>query len=189
MRARNLRSVNWQGALKQKGVKQTGVKKGLGYFVGICLERDWGTMQKPQPLGPEVNWDLPTAVVGSFPSRCYKTHMQIALSSPRRAWSVLWLLDRKDGVTTLLGMLITVYQSTRRGIAGDLNLQLSVRLYAWNSSRTTERICMKFDIEGYELNFVDPFPVLVKIVQNNGYWLKTYTRLLVFLELYSGGSH
>jgi hypothetical protein len=29
MRGRRLRDINWQGALKQKGVKQMGVKQGL----------------------------------------------------------------------------------------------------------------------------------------------------------------
>jgi hypothetical protein len=36
MRERKLRNVNWRGALEQKGVKQTGVKRGRGVCPLIC---------------------------------------------------------------------------------------------------------------------------------------------------------
>lgn len=46
MREHKLRTgVNWKGALKQKGIKQTGIKQGLGVFNSsimiLLLKENW----------------------------------------------------------------------------------------------------------------------------------------------------
>jgi len=122
-------------------------------------------------------------------SPSHKTHKQTELNSPRRVKTALWLLDLKDGVVTILGMLVTVIIRHGSILLETLVFNCPVRPYLWNSSRSAERVWVEFDVEemNYTLSTRFRFSLNLYIITDTN-WRVTRDSAH-FFELYSGGSH